>query len=151
MNDEGEPIPAIGPMSEPNSENPEQPEANVDPVPDASASAEVSADGFVASDIPVFTEADESPRPIPANARRLLKLPVKVVVYLAQKKIEVEQLLAISPGALITFNKPCEDLLDLYVNNHRYCRGEAVKIGEKFGIKISEVGVVDVRESPILV
>lgn len=155
INDEGDTIPAIGPMSEPNSEHPEQPEANVDPVLDASVSAEALAaglaDGFVASDIPVFTQADESPRPIPANARRLLKLPVKVVVYLAQKKIEVEQLLAISPGALITFNKPCEDLLDLYVNNHRYCRGEAVKIGEKFGIKISEVGVVDVRESPILV
>jgi flagellar motor switch protein FliN/FliY len=90
-------------------------------------------------------------RTVPENAKRLMKLPVTVVVYLAEKKIEVEQLLTISPGALIAFNKPCEDLLDLYVNNHRYCRGEAVKIGEKFGIKISEVGVVDVRESPILV
>ncbi len=117
----------------------------------------MTADSF-AADASFLGATDSDPTPkepragMPSDkAKRLLKLPVTVVVYLAEKKIEVEQLLMISPGALITFNKPCEDLLDLYVNNHRYCRGEAVKIGEKFGIKISEVGVVDVRESPILV
>ena len=80
----------------------------------------------------------------------LKHLPVVVTARLAEKKIELGQLRSLTPGALITFNKSCEDLLDLYVNNHRYCRGEAVKIGEKFGLKINEVGVVEVRESRIL-
>lgn len=84
-----------------------------------------------------------------AKSRRVLGLPVKVSVRLAEKKIEVGQLLAIAPGALITFNKSCEDLLDLYVNNHRFCRGEAVKIGEKFGLKVNELGVVEQREAKI--
>ena len=73
-----------------------------------------------------------------------------VRVELASKKIEMRQLTAISPGSLITFNKSCEDLLDLYVNNERYCRGEAIKIGEKFGLKVTEVGVVEVRQSRII-
>ena len=74
---------------------------------------------------------------------RLRHLPVQVSVRLAEKKILMSQLLGISPGMLIPFNKSCEDLLDLYVNNARYCRGEAVKIGENFGLKINQVGVRD--------
>ena len=81
---------------------------------------------------------------------RLRTLPVKVVVTLAEKRIDVGQLLAISPGTMIPFSKPCEELLDLYVNNHRHARGEAVKIGEKFGLKISRIGVHDQRVSPVL-
>ncbi len=77
-------------------------------------------------------------------------LPVTVTVRLAEKKIELGPLLSLTPGALITFNKSCEDLLDLFVNNHLYCRGEAVKIGEKFGLKINEVGVEEVREERVL-
>ena len=83
-------------------------------------------------------------------SRHLLKVPVPIVVRLAEKKIEVTQLLGLSPGALVAFNKPCDDPLDLYVNNHLYGRGEAVKIGEKFGLKINEVGVKRTREDPIV-
>ncbi|HET6422676.1 MAG TPA: FliM/FliN family flagellar motor switch protein [Planctomycetaceae bacterium] len=81
---------------------------------------------------------------------RLRELPVQVSVRLAEKKITVSQLLAIANGSLITFPKSCEALLDLYVNNARYCRGEAVKIGENFGLKINEVGTTEERASKIL-
>jgi flagellar motor switch protein FliN/FliY len=70
---------------------------------------------------------------------RLMKLPVPVSVHLAERKIELSQLLSLAPGTLLTFEKSCEDLLDLYVNNQIYARGEAVKIGEKFGLKINEL------------
>src|SRR5260221_5969138 len=71
---------------------------------------------------------------------RVRNVSVPIIVKLAEKKIEMGQLLGIGTGAIITFEKSCEALLDLYVNNHLYCRGEAVKIGEKFGIKVCEVG-----------
>jgi flagellar motor switch protein FliN/FliY len=73
---------------------------------------------------------------------RLMKLPVQVAVHLAERKIDLSQLLSMAPGSLLTFDKPCEDLLELYVNNQQYARGEAVKIGEKFGLKINEMGDV---------
>ncbi len=69
---------------------------------------------------------------------------------LAEKRIPLGQILTLSPGAIITFDKSCEDLLDLHVNNSLYARGEAVKIGEKFGLKINEVGSVQQRASAIL-
>lgn len=71
-----------------------------------------------------------------------MKLPVPIVVHLAERKIDLSQLLSLAPGTLLTFEKSCEDLLDLYVNNRIYARGEAVKIGEKFGLKINELGNV---------
>ena len=77
-------------------------------------------------------------------------VPVTVSVRLAERKMSLGAVVALGPGSLVTFNKSCEDLLDLYVNNFRYCRGEAVKIGENFGLKIDEVGVEDVRKSKIL-
>jgi flagellar motor switch protein FliN/FliY len=84
------------------------------------------------------------------NLERLRSLPVTVSVRLAEKKIEISQLMGLSSGALITFNKPCEDLLDMFVNNCLCFRGEAVKIGEKFGLKIDEVGVRETREEKVI-
>jgi flagellar motor switch protein FliN/FliY len=110
--------------------------------------AEAHAHADAPSVAPVVTTAFGN---LPANRLKLLRgLPVSIIVRLAEKKIEMGQLLALSPGAMITFNKSCEDLLDLYVNNHLYCRGEAVKIGEKFGLKINQVGVVPVRDKSVL-
>jgi flagellar motor switch protein FliN/FliY len=85
-----------------------------------------------------------------ARLKRLLKLPVHVAVKLAEKRIPLGQFLALSPGAIVTFDKSCEDLLELYVNNSLYARGEAVKIGEKFGLKVNEVGSVTLRASAVL-
>jgi flagellar motor switch protein FliN len=81
---------------------------------------------------------------------RFRKMPVTISVRLASKRIELGEFLAITPGTLITFDKSCDDPLELYVNNYRYCQGEAVKIGENFGLKVEEVGVQDVREDRII-
>lgn len=85
-----------------------------------------------------------------ARRQLLLSIPISVIVKLAEKKIELGQLMVMGPGTIVTFEKSCEDLLDLYVNNQLYCRGEAVKIGEKFGIKVNEVGSVEERVSAVL-
>ncbi|MDA0831750.1 MAG: FliM/FliN family flagellar motor switch protein [Planctomycetota bacterium] len=88
---------------------------------------------------------DRSPpvvKPSAPSAKRkspLLELPVNVVVMLAEKKIELGQLLSLSSGSLISFDKSFDAPLDLFVNNHLFCRGEAIKIGEHFGLKVNEV------------
>lgn len=84
------------------------------------------------------------------RAQRILPVPVTVSVLLAERKMPVGQVAGLVPGALITFNKSCEDLLDLFVNNHRHCQGEAVKIGEHFGLKVVRVGVQETRKEHVL-
>ncbi len=79
------------------------------------------------------------------RALRILNVPVTLSVRLAERKMPLGQIVALVPGALVTFNKSCEDLLDLFVNNYRYGQGEAIKIGEHFGLKIAKVAVTDER------
>ncbi len=84
------------------------------------------------------------------RALRILNVPVTVSVRLAERKMSLGAVVALVPGSLVTFNKSCEDLLDLYVNNRRYCQGEAIKIGESFGLKVSKVGVDEERRERIV-
>ena len=91
------------------------------------------------------SDSNEDVSDIIHRIRRLMPMTVNVSVRLAEKKIELEQVRNLSPGTLITFPKSCDDLLDMYVNNKLYAQGEAVKIGEKFGLKVNEVGTVKER------
>jgi flagellar motor switch protein FliN len=80
------------------------------------------------------------------RALRIMNVPVTVSVRLAERKMPLGQIVALVPGALVPFNKSCEELLDLFVNNYRYCQGEAIKIGENFGLKIAHIAASDNRE-----
>lgn len=80
---------------------------------------------------------------------RINKVPVNVIVRIAERKLELEQLRQIAPGALLMFDKPYDSPLDVYVDNRLYCRGEAVKIGETFGVKISESNSQVIREKKV--
>jgi flagellar motor switch protein FliN/FliY len=84
------------------------------------------------------------------RALRILQVPVTVSVRLAERKMSLGSVVGLVPGSLVTFTKSCEDLLDLYINNHRYCQGEAVKIGESFGLKVSKVAVAEKRKERII-
>jgi flagellar motor switch protein FliN/FliY len=42
-------------------------------------------------------------------------------------------------GYVVELDKLAGDPLDLYVNSRLIARGEAVKVGDKFGIKLTEV------------
>lgn len=77
--------------------------------------------------------------------RRLNKIPVDLIVRVADRKMDVQQLRDIAPGTLLMFDKPCDSLLDVYIGNKLYCRGKAVKVGENFGIRINECNSAVVR------
>lgn len=81
--------------------------------------------------------------------QRIRKVPVSVIVQIAERRMALQQLRQIAPGTLLMFDKPCDSLLDVFVNNRLYCRGEAVKVGESFGIRISECNSQVVREKKV--
>lgn len=101
---------------------------------------------------PPVEEPRAAPRTQPSAGPllRVSRIPVPVIVKLAERKINVGELLALSAGSIVTFEKSCEDLLDLMVNDQLYARGEAVKIGEKFGIKIAETGSQEIPLARVL-
>lgn len=70
----------------------------------------------------------------------ILKLTVPVIVQVGQRYVSLDGVLALAPGAILEMEKSAEKDLDLMVNNKRIGTGQAVKVGENFGIRITSIG-----------
>lgn len=71
--------------------------------------------------------------------RSVLHVEVPVVVTLASKRMPIDQVLKLVPGVMIQFEKPCDSPMTLELGGVPIAQGEVVKIGDKFGIRISEI------------
>jgi flagellar motor switch/type III secretory pathway protein FliN len=78
-------------------------------------------------------------RALPAYARSLLRIQVPVVVTLATTKQTVGRILELGPGTMLHFDKPYDEPLKLSVGRCEVAVGEAVKVGEKFGLRIASM------------
>jgi len=75
---------------------------------------------------------------------RVLNLQVPVIVKLAEKKIGLAEVLRLQAGTILEFDKSSDKPLELMINNKTIAVGDAVKVGENFGLRITQIG--DVRE-----
>lgn len=112
----------------------------------AAGSADESHDE--ASYVPVFDGEDRFDA-LPAYARSLLRIDLTVRVALAQKRQRADDILGIGPGQIIQFNKSCDEMLDLMVGHQKVARGEAVKVGDKFGLRITSIVLPEERFHPV--
>ena len=62
-----------------------------------------------------------------------------VVVTLATTRRPVSSVLELAPGTILQFSKPCDDPLTLSVGGCDVAVGETVKVGEKFGLRITSM------------
>ena len=84
---------------------------------------------------------------LPPYTRSLLRIKVPVVVTLAEKRQKLSRIIELGPGSIIQFDKSCEEMLDLEVGNQAVASGEAVKVGDKFGLRITAMVMPDERFS----
>jgi flagellar motor switch protein FliN/FliY len=73
---------------------------------------------------------------------RILKLEVPIIVRLAERRLNVHEVMRLGVGAIIEFSKSNDEALELMVNNKVVGQGEAVKVGENFGLRITQIGDV---------
>jgi len=74
------------------------------------------------------------------DVQSILKLRVPVIVQLGKRSMTLREVMNLSPGSLIELPRTVEEPLDLLVNNKPIGEGEAVKVGENFGLKVKQVG-----------
>jgi flagellar motor switch protein FliN/FliY len=93
-----------------------------------------------------FPEEEVPPAPVQVplsrELRRLLAIEVPVIVQLGTRRMTVAEVTRFAVGAIIEFNKAADEELELLANNESIGKGQAVKVGENFGIKISSIGSV---------
>jgi len=73
---------------------------------------------------------------------RILRLEVPLIVKLADRKMHLSEVMRLGTGAIIEFFKSSDQPLELLANNRVIALGDAVKIGENFGLRIRQVGDV---------
>lgn len=92
---------------------------------------------------PAAAPAEEPPDSEDTKAGRglnfLYDVPLEVSVEVGRSKILLRDLLRMGEGFVIELDKVAGDPLDLYVNNRLVARGEAVMVGERFGIRLTDV------------
>ena len=84
------------------------------------------------------------PSPSANELQRIMRLEVPVIVKLAERKLTLAEVMRLGPGAIIEFSKSSDEPLELLINNKAIGLGDAVKVGENFGLKINQIG--DVKE-----
>ncbi len=74
---------------------------------------------------------------LPTYARGLLRIRVPLQVTLASQRISIREITELGPGSIIKFDKTCDEPLELTVGELPLAQGEVVKVGDKFGLRIS--------------
>jgi flagellar motor switch/type III secretory pathway protein FliN len=83
--------------------------------------------------------AENAARSFPPFTQNLLRIKVPVTVTLAHKKQPVQSIVDLAPGSIIQFVKSCEEMLELEVSDEPIAQGECVKVGDKFGLRITSM------------
>ena len=69
----------------------------------------------------------------------VMDVPVEVTVELGRKRVRIGEVLRLGPGSVLELNKANGEPLDIYVNDRLIGRGEAVVVGERYGVRLTEV------------
>lgn len=79
---------------------------------------------------------------------RLQDVPLELSVELGRVTLTLKEVAArLGPGSIITLTKQTGEKLDIRVNQHLIARGEAVAVGDRYGIRVTElVGLEGVKE-----
>lgn len=86
---------------------------------------------------------------LPPYARSLLRIRVPVLVTLATTRLPVARVVEMAPGTILHLHKPCDEPLTLCVGGCEIAVGETVKVGEKFGLRISSMLMPRERFEPV--
>ena len=88
--------------------------------------------GGFAADAPV-------PAGVAANFRLLQDVDVKLTVEIGSTSLSLRELLALGEGSVIELDRQADELLDVFVNGTLIGRGEVVTVGDRFGVKMTEL------------
>ncbi|MEN0110416.1 MAG: FliM/FliN family flagellar motor switch protein [Planctomycetota bacterium] len=89
-------------------------------------------------------------RDLPPHTVSQLRVMVPVSASLAIKKAKIEEIVELGPGSIITFDTACDDPLTIAVGERAVATADAVKVGDKFGVRVREMISPPERFRPML-
>jgi flagellar motor switch protein FliN/FliY len=87
----------------------------------------------------VESETQKSERASVENLRVLENIDVKLTVEVGNAEIKIRDLLRLNEGSIVELDRLAGDPLDILVNGTMIGQGEVVMVGERFGVRFSEI------------
>jgi flagellar motor switch protein FliN len=103
-------------------------------LPEASTA---TADASVSETPPAVAPIEAELERLPTFARGLMRIRVPIQVTLAAQRKSIQEIVELGPGSIVKFDKTCDEPLELSIGNRTIAQGEVVKVGDKFGLRIS--------------
>jgi flagellar motor switch protein FliN/FliY len=69
----------------------------------------------------------------------LRDVEVEITLEIGRRRMKIEEVLRLSTGATIELSKAAGEPIDIYVNGQLLGRGEAVVVGDRYGVRITEL------------
>ena len=73
------------------------------------------------------------------NLKVLENIEVKLTVEVGSTEIKIRDLLKLNEGSVVELDRLAGDPLDILANGTTIAKGEVVMVGERFGIRFTEV------------
>lgn len=70
---------------------------------------------------------------------RVLNIPLSLHVELGSRSLRIRDILDIQQGSIVELEASANSKLVVYANNTPIARGEAVLVGKRYGVRITEV------------
>ncbi len=85
------------------------------------------------------TETQKSERASVENLRVLENIDVRLTVEVGNAEIKIRDLLRLNEGSIVELDRLAGDPLDILVNGTMIAQGEVVMVGERFGVRFTEI------------
>ena len=86
-----------------------------------------------------IAETETKERGSSENFRVLENIEVKLTVEVGSTEIKIRDLLRLNEGSVVELDRLAGDPLDILANGTTIAKGEVVMVGERFGIRFTEV------------
>jgi len=131
-------------------QSPAEPEPASQPTAEEKPAAQPTAAATPPKSQPAEPQRDPATfEALPRYSKSLLRIKVPVIVTLADKRQSLGQIVELGPGSIIQFEKSCEEMLEMSVGGQSVATGEAVKVGDKFGLRVTEMILPEERFSKV--
>ena len=84
-------------------------------------------------------EVNQDSKPGMENLKVLENIEVKLTVEVGSTELKIKDLLKLNEGSVVELERLAGDPLDILANGVPIAKGEVVMVGERFGIRFTEV------------
>lgn len=80
--------------------------------------------------------------PAPASDNgldRVMEIPLTIHVELGRKRVKIRELMQVGAGTVLTLDLQAGAPLSIYANQTLIAEGEAVVVGERYGVRVTDI------------